>query len=155
MALLVGAAQLLSPVQRCRGWWGGRRGPGRCRAQWGPASSSSWPSGRRRGHTSTHTETNVVFWIHDISVWIRFSAYTFWRYIYIIFQTQKIQKKSQNSTYESRYFLLYLLSDRRIQIRILRLVDPDPGGPKTRGSGGSGSGTLHKCEKIKNSFHSA
>ncbi len=104
-AILVGAAQLLSPVQRCRGWWGGRRGPGRCRAQWGPASSSSWPSGRRRGHTSTHTETNVVFWIHDISVWIRFSAYTFWRYIYIIFQIQKIQKKSQKKYLGIKVFL--------------------------------------------------
>jgi hypothetical protein len=42
------------------------------------------------------------------------------------------------------FFLLFLLDDRRIQIRI-RIsdqMDPDPGGPKTYGSCGSGSATL-------------
>ncbi len=34
------------------------------------------------------------------------------------FSKMKSQKKSQNSTYKSRFFLLFLLNDRRIRIRI-------------------------------------
>jgi hypothetical protein len=38
-----------------------------------------------------------------------------------------VQKKSQNSTYESRFFLQFLLNDRRIRIReAQKHVDPDP-----------------------------
>ena len=40
------------------------------------------------------------------------------------------------------FFLLFLLDDRRIQIRISDWWDPDPGGPKTYESYGSGSATL-------------
>jgi hypothetical protein len=46
------------------------------------------------------------------------------------------------------FFLLFLLDDRRIRIHTSRLIDPDPdpGGPKTYESDGSGIGsaTLEK-----------
>ncbi len=46
------------------------------------------------------------------------------------------------------FFLIFLLDDRKIciqirsRIRISDVMDPDPGGPKTYGSYGSGSATL-------------
>jgi hypothetical protein len=47
-------------------------------------------------------------------------------------------QKEVTKRYKSRVFLLFLLNDRRIRIRIHTSdyePDPDPGGPKTSGSG--------------------
>jgi hypothetical protein len=46
------------------------------------------------------------------------------------------------------FFLLFLLYDRRIWIR-LWLIDPDPWGPKTYGSYGSGSGSATLLKTVK------
>jgi hypothetical protein len=46
------------------------------------------------------------------------------------------------------FFLLFLLDDRRIRIRILGLINPDPGGQKHIGSYGSGSATLLKTTTV-------
>ncbi len=63
---------------------------------------------------------------------------TFGSYIYIIFQGKKSHKKSQNSSnYGFSYY--FLLDD---PDPYLVLMDPDPWGPKTYGSYGSGSATL-------------
>ncbi len=48
------------------------------------------------------------------------STFTFWRYIYIIFQRQKVKKKSQNSRNQKSGFISLSIG-----------ADPDPGGPKT------------------------
>jgi hypothetical protein len=49
------------------------------------------------------------------------------------YNDKKIKKKSQNSRIDTRFFLIFLLYDGRIRIRICSklLADPDPGGPKT------------------------
>ena len=48
---------------------------------------------------------------------VSFSAYYCWRYIYIIFLRIKSHKEVTKQ-YKSRFFLLLLLNDRRIRIRI-------------------------------------
>ena len=53
----------------------------------------------------------------------------------------KKSKRSHKAVY-SRFILLFLLNDIRNCIRYLWMTDPDQGGPKTRGSGGSGCATL-------------
>ncbi len=80
-----------------------------------------------------------VFRIHEILVWIRirgsmplnngsgscnFRHWPLWRYIYIIFQRLEVRNKSS------------------VPDPYLWLMDPDPGGPKTRGSG---SGTMGRA----------
>jgi len=62
---------------------------------------------------------------------------TFWMYIYISLQRSKSHKKSQNSRNHG-FSNFFLLDDGRIRIR----TNPDPGGPRTYGSYGSGSTTL-------------
>ncbi len=111
-----------------------------------------------------------VFRIHDILVWIRnllFSSLTFkmpaknkffntifsacyflkvhWHYLSKI----KSQRESQNRIQGFSYYFCMIIegSGSRAGSGSIRLwlVDPDPGGQKTRGSGsvfGSGSGTL-------------
>jgi hypothetical protein len=49
--------------------------------------------------------------------YIVFLLITLWRYMYIIFKDKK-SKRCHKAVQESRFFLLFLLSDRRIQIRI-------------------------------------
>ncbi len=83
-----------------------------------------------------------VLWIRDILVriqirasdqWIRildlFAYYTFWRYIYNIFERKKVIKKSQNSRNQG-FSWHFLLVDRRIRIREAQKrmgpTDPDP-----------------------------
>ncbi len=46
-----------------------------------------------------------------------FLLITFRRYIYVIFQRQKVIKKSQTVGKKSRFFVIFLLDDRRIRIR--------------------------------------
>jgi hypothetical protein len=54
-------------------------------------------------------------------------------------------KKKVTKQWKSRFFLLFLLNDRGMD----PAPDPDPGGPKTRGSGfGSGSATLLPTRRI-------
>ncbi len=74
----------------------------------------------------------------------------FWKYIYII----KVRKKSQNSRNQGFFSLFRLFNERsgsgsvqindRSRSRRIRTINngPDPGGPKTYWSYGSGSGTL-------------
>ncbi len=66
-------------------------------------------------------------------------------YLYIIFKDKK--SKRCHKTVEIKVFLLYLLNDRRIRLWIqsrirIRIHTSRSGRPKTRESGGSGSGTL-------------
>ncbi len=77
-----------------------------------------------------------------IMFFLNFLAYYFSKVHLHHFSRKKVIKKS-------RFFLLFLLNNRRIwiqsriQIHTSWLVDPDPDqrGPKTWGSGGSGSGS--------------
>ncbi len=54
----------------------------------------------------------------------KFFACTFWKYIYISFQREKVIKKSQNSK-NSSFLTMFAWWWK----------DPDPGGPKTYGPG--------------------
>jgi hypothetical protein len=68
-----------------------------------------------------------------------FSAYCFLKVHFHHFSKINSPKKSQNS---SDLFLLFLLADRRIGWTNGQMdPDPNPGGPKTCGSGGSGFGS--------------
>jgi hypothetical protein len=70
-----------------------------------------------------------------------FQLVTFWRYIYIIFQRYKV--KMSHKIVGSKVFLIIFAWWQKYPDPepdpYLWLVDPDPGGQKTRGSGGSGT----------------
>jgi hypothetical protein len=69
-----------------------------------------------------------------------FFFFNFWRYIYIIFKDKKSKKKSQSSRNQgfSYYFCLVIEGSESGSIPLTNDPDPDPGGPKTCGSGGFG-----------------
>ncbi len=76
-----------------------------------------------------------------------FSAYYFWSYIYVHHLSKiKSQKEIQNSRNQGFSYYFCMMIEGPDPDPYLRLVDPDPGRPKTCGSG-SGSATL-VCGKL-------
>jgi hypothetical protein len=69
-----------------------------------------------------------------------FRLITFWRYIYIIFKDNKF--KRSHKTVGINFFLTIFAWWQKDPGPYLWLEDLDPGGPKTCGTNGSGSGTL-------------
>jgi hypothetical protein len=63
-----------------------------------------------------------------------FLLITFWSYIYIISQRQKVTKKSQNSRNHGFSYFFCLIKDPDPEHPYLILMDPNPGGQKTYGS---------------------
>ncbi len=114
-------------------------------------------------------------WIHASDWWIRillfssltfkiltknnflknFSAYYFLKVHIHHFSKIKSQKESQNSSYQGfSYYFCMMTEESGSESGFgpyLWLMDPDPGGPKTCGSGGSesGSATLVMNDTVK------
>ncbi len=78
---------------------------------------------------------------------------TFWRYIYTIFKDKK-SKRSHKPVGFLNIFAAWLkdLDPDPDPDPYFLLTDTDPGGPKTCGSGGSGSGTLPTALYVKNTY---
>ncbi len=71
-----------------------------------------------------------------------FFCLTYWRYIYIIFQRYKVKKSHKIVGIKVFLTIFAWWQKDPDPDPYLWLVDPDPGGPKTCGSGGSGFATL-------------
>ncbi len=71
-----------------------------------------------------------------------FSAYYFLKVYLHHFSKIESQKESQNRRNQGFSYFFCMMIEGSGSGSILWQVDPDPGGPKTCGSGGSGSGTL-------------
>ncbi len=78
-----------------------------------------WPSGRQQ---------KLIFYRSFLLI-------TFWKYIYIIFQRQKVKRSKKNSRNRGCSYYFFFMIEGSDPYLWLTDPDPDPGGPKSYGSG--------------------